>query len=63
MTATIRVGDYVDVDFKITEPDIYPVELYYLMDVSYSMRDDMETMKVVGEKMSAKAGFQNDTAF
>jgi len=24
------------------------------------MRDDMETMKVVGEKMSAKAGFQTD---
>ena len=33
------------------------------MDVSYSMRDDMETMKVVGEKMSAKAGFQTDAAF
>ena len=33
------------------------------MDVSYSMRDDMETMKVVGEKMSAKAGFQTNAAF
>ena len=33
------------------------------MDVSYSMRDDMETMKVVGEKMSAKARFQIDAAF
>ena len=46
--AEIRVGHYVDVNFTISEPEIYPVELYYLMDVSYSMREDMETMKSVG---------------
>ena len=45
--AQIRVGHYVDVNFTISEPEIYPVELYYLMDVSYSMREDMETMKSV----------------
>ena len=37
-----------------SEPDIYPIELYYLMDVSYSMREDMKTMKEIGSMMADK---------
>ena len=50
----IRIGDSVDVDFKVTEPEVYPAELYYLMDVSYSMRDDMERMKQMGGEIAEK---------
>ena len=28
-------------DFEIEEPTVYPVDLYYLMDLSYSMKDDL----------------------
>ena len=52
--ANIRVGDFVDVPFNISEPEKYPIELYYLMDVSYSMREDMKTMKSIGEMMADK---------
>lgn len=44
-TAVIRVGDTVTIPFTITEPKIYPVDFYYLMDVSYSMRDDLENVQ------------------
>ena len=52
--AVIRVGDSVDLLFNVTEPRIYPAELYYLMDVSYSMRDDMERMKKMGGEIAQK---------
>ena len=51
----IRIGDSVDVAFNVTEPEIYPAELYYLMDISYSMREDMETMKKMGGEIAQKA--------
>ena len=50
----IRIGDSVDVEFQVTEPKIYPAELYYLMDVSYSMRNDMEKMKKLGGEIAQK---------
>lgn len=26
----------------------YPLDLYYVMDLSYSMRDDLQTLQVIG---------------
>ena len=50
----IRIGDSVDVHFNVTEPRVYPAELYYLMDVSYSMKNDMEKMKKLGGEIAKK---------
>jgi len=33
------------IPFRIREPEIYPVDLYYLMDTSYSMKDDLQSVK------------------
>ena len=52
--ASVRIGDSVDIPFNVTEPEIYPAELYYLMDVSYSMRNDMEKMKRMGGEIAKK---------
>lgn len=41
MQAFIRVGDTVQISFRIREPEVYPVDFYYLMDVSYSMKEDL----------------------
>ena len=50
----VRIGDSVDVPFTVTEPKKYPAELYYLMDVSYSMKNDMEKMKKLGGEIAQK---------
>lgn len=31
----------------------YPVDLYYLMDLSYSMKDDLENVKELGKDLLA----------
>ena len=33
--------------FNIKEPEVYPVDLYYLMDTSYSMRNDLKNLKTL----------------
>lgn len=37
----------------------YPVDLYYLMDLSYSMKDDLERVRQLGQDLLA--GLQNLT--
>jgi len=32
----------------------YPIDLYYLMDLSYSMKDDLEQIKTLGQKILKK---------
>lgn len=34
-------------EFKRAEG--YPIDLYYLMDLSYSMKDDLEMIKTLGQ--------------
>lgn len=29
----------------------YPIDLYYLMDLSFSMKDDLEKIKTLGENI------------
>lgn len=38
-----------DLHFKRAEG--YPVDLYYLMDLSYSMKDDLENVKKLGNNL------------
>lgn len=40
-----------NVSFKRVEG--YPVDLYYLMDLSYSMKDDLENVKELGQELFA----------
>ena len=47
LQAKIRVGGTVNFAFNITEPEVYPVDLYYLMDTSYSMRKDLKNLKTL----------------
>lgn len=38
-----------NVEFKRAEG--YPIDLYYLMDLSYSMKDDLGNIKNLGQKI------------
>lgn len=39
-------------EFKRAEG--YPIDLYYLMDLSYSMKDDLEMIKTLGQDILNK---------
>lgn len=39
----------------------YPIDLYYLMDLSYSMKDDLEQIKTLGQKILKKLKDITDT--
>ena len=40
----LRVGEITRIKFKVANAKLYPVDLYYLMDLSNSMSDDRETI-------------------
>ena len=51
LQASIRAGGSVEISFRIREPKIYPVDLYYLMDTSYSMKDDLQSVKTLAKDL------------
>ena len=62
----VRAGQSAYLKFNITEPADYPVDLYLAIDLSYSMRNTLESVKEVtqdifdsfnAEKMGIKVGF------
>jgi len=48
----LRPGQPTTVDVKVKTPKNFPVDLYYLMDLSLSMKDDLEQIKGLGEILS-----------
>uniref|UniRef100_A0AAR2L253 Integrin beta n=1 Tax=Pygocentrus nattereri TaxID=42514 RepID=A0AAR2L253_PYGNA len=44
----LRPGQPYTFDFTFKRADGYPVDLYYLMDLSYSMNDDLKNVKNLG---------------
>ncbi|XP_027306336.1 integrin beta-1 isoform X1 [Anas acuta] len=44
----LRVGEPQTVSLKFKRAEDYPIDLYYLMDLSYSMKDDLENVKSLG---------------
>ena len=42
-----------DLDFFYEQAQDYPVDLYYLMDLSKSMEDDKEKLSALGDLLSA----------
>lgn len=45
----LRVGETKKIKFRVANAKTYPVDLYYLMDLSNSMSDDRDT--IVSTKM------------
>ncbi|XP_063149153.1 integrin beta-4 isoform X1 [Candoia aspera] len=48
----LRAGDEVKISMKVFEPIESPVDLYILMDFSYSMSDDLDNLKEMGQNLA-----------
>ncbi|XP_075900633.1 integrin beta-1-like isoform X2 [Nelusetta ayraudi] len=48
LTMTLRSGEPQTFDLKFKRAEDYPIDLYYLMDLSFSMKDDLENVKNLG---------------
>ncbi|XP_048411426.1 integrin beta-4 isoform X2 [Stegostoma tigrinum] len=49
---TLRAGEEKRVKFKVFQPLETPVDLYFLMDFSNSMKDDLDNLKKLGLKLA-----------
>jgi len=49
----LRINEAHDLDFYYEQAEDYPVDLYYLMDLSKSMEDDKEKLSALGDLLSA----------
>ncbi|XP_053554742.1 integrin beta-2 [Bombina bombina] len=47
----LRPGKPASFDIKFRRAEGYPVDLYYLMDLSYSMEDDLQNVKKLGSEL------------
>lgn len=47
----LRPGETGEFEVKFRRAEGYPVDLYYLMDLSYSMFDDLENVKKLGNQL------------
>ena len=47
----VRIGDTAAFTFFVKEPKVYPVDLYYLMDLSFSMKDDLKNVNKLAIKI------------
>ncbi|XP_068119377.1 integrin beta-4 isoform X1 [Hyperolius riggenbachi] len=52
MSMRLRAGEEHTFEYRVFEPLDTPVDLYILMDFSYSMSDDLENLKKMGESLS-----------
>uniref|UniRef100_A0A669B592 Integrin beta n=1 Tax=Oreochromis niloticus TaxID=8128 RepID=A0A669B592_ORENI len=48
LKVTLRSGEPQTLDLKFKRAEDYPIDLYYLMDLSFSMKDDLENVKNLG---------------
>ncbi|CAH1118909.1 unnamed protein product [Phaedon cochleariae] len=49
----LRARQSYSISMKYTQAEDYPVDLYYLMDLSKSMNDDKEKLSTLGDKLAA----------
>nr|AAG25994.1 integrin beta chain [Podocoryna carnea] len=52
ITLKLRPEQPTKVDIKVKTPKNFPIDLYYLMDLSRSMRDDLAQIKTLGDILS-----------
>lgn len=43
-------------ELQVRQVEDYPVDVYYLMDLSLSMKDDLETIRNLGTKLAHEMG-------
>ncbi|MEQ2247417.1 Integrin beta-5, partial [Ilyodon furcidens] len=56
ISLSLRPGDQTWFSLQVREVEDYPVDLYYLMDLSLSMKDDLDTMLNLGTKLAEEMG-------
>ncbi|KAJ8920767.1 hypothetical protein NQ315_004907 [Exocentrus adspersus] len=49
---TLRKGEKVDIEFQYQQPENYPVDLYYIMDLSNSMEGHRKKLGELGVKLA-----------
>ncbi|XP_008117348.1 integrin beta-6 [Anolis carolinensis] len=52
LTVFLRPGNEETIQINVRQTEDYPVDLYYLMDLSASMNDDLKNIKVLGSTLS-----------
>ncbi|OXB69246.1 hypothetical protein ASZ78_011366 [Callipepla squamata] len=52
LTLRLRPGHEETIQIKVRQSEDYPIDLYYLMDLSASMDDDLNTIKELGSTLS-----------
>uniref|UniRef100_A0A667YCD6 Integrin beta n=1 Tax=Myripristis murdjan TaxID=586833 RepID=A0A667YCD6_9TELE len=52
MALKLRPGSQMTIQVKVQQTEDYPVDIYYLMDLSASMVDDLEMIKDLGSTLS-----------
>ncbi|KAH0621414.1 hypothetical protein JD844_022702 [Phrynosoma platyrhinos] len=52
LTVLLRPGNEETIQINVRQTEDYPVDLYYLMDLSASMNDDLNTIKELGSTLS-----------
>ncbi|KAJ0058348.1 hypothetical protein NL108_013421, partial [Boleophthalmus pectinirostris] len=53
---TLRPGDSKKFTVSVKQVEDYPVDLYYLMDLSYSMKDDLAKLVTLGSELAQAMG-------
>ncbi|GLD49064.1 integrin beta-3-like protein [Lates japonicus] len=52
----LRPGDTKRFTVSVKQVEDYPVDLYYLMDLSYSMKDDLARLRTLGSELAVTMG-------
>ncbi|XP_058051088.1 integrin beta-5 [Ahaetulla prasina] len=56
ISLNLRPGDPASFHVQVRQVEDYPVDLYYLMDLSLSMKDDLDTIRNLGTKLAEEMG-------
>uniref|UniRef100_A0A665WWD2 Integrin beta n=1 Tax=Echeneis naucrates TaxID=173247 RepID=A0A665WWD2_ECHNA len=56
ISLSLRQGDKTWFGLQVRQVEDYPVDLYYLMDLSLSMKDDLDTIRNLGTKLALEMG-------
>ncbi|XP_068184933.1 integrin beta-5 [Antennarius striatus] len=56
ISLSLRPGEQTWFGLQVRQVEDYPVDLYYLMDLSLSMKDDLETIRNLGTKLADEMG-------
>lgn len=56
ISLSLRPADQTWFSLQVRQVEDYPVDLYYLMDLSLSMKDDLDTIRNLGTKLAHEMG-------